>query len=52
MAQDKAARLIELAENYYQTKNPAIFDAIEDQSYDTGLPCGTAPMKYFKIIFD
>jgi len=52
IAQDKASRLIELAEDYYQTKNPAIFDAIEDQSYDTGLPCGTAPMKYFKIIFE
>jgi hypothetical protein len=52
IASDKAARLIQLAEDYYQTKNPAIFDAIEDQSYDTGLPCGTAPMKYFDIIFD
>jgi hypothetical protein len=47
----KATALIRLADNYFNSKDAALFSGISNQSYDTGLPCGTAPMKYFKIMY-
>ncbi len=50
-AKDKATHLIQLAQGYYDKGDTAVFEAIENQSYDTGLACGTAPMVHFDIMF-
>lgn len=47
----KAIQLIQLANSYFTTKDQTLFSGINDQSYDTGLPCGTAPMTYFDIMY-
>lgn len=50
-ATTKAVGLITLANQYFTSPNPSYFSGIHDESYDTGLPCGTAPMKHFKIMY-
>jgi hypothetical protein len=50
-ATQKATKLIRLAENYFSSNDASLFANIPDESYDTGLPCGTAPMKHFNIMY-
>lgn len=47
----KATTLIQLANQYFTSKDATLFSGIANQSYDTGLPCGTAPMKHFNIMY-
>jgi hypothetical protein len=50
-AVQKATQLITTADQYFTSKDASLFSNIKDESYDTGLPCGTAPMKHFNIMY-